>query len=143
MLRLNYSSEPHWLDLYGDVRVKVRPFTSGLLAAARTEIDLSLSDAGIGERFVALASAMAKIVILEWEGVGDMDDNPVPVTKDGVGALMDIWAVNQAFGQLYLTPGLMMSVEKKGFAPLLNGTSAGAQTTAQVAKKSANAAPIN
>lgn len=143
MLRLVYSSEPHWLDVYGDVRVQVRPFTSGLLAAARTEVDLLLPEAGAAERFVALSSAMARIAIIAWEGVGDINDNPLPVSIEAVTALMDIWVINEAFNKAYLTPGLMMAVEKKGFAPLLNGTLEGARDTAQVAQPSAKIAPIN
>lgn len=114
MLRLVYSAEPVWLDLLGGVRVKVKPFTTGLMAAARSKLDgTDMSGAGSGERFVAFASAMAGVAITDWEGVADQDGVTVPVTPEGIAALMNIWLIHEAFTAQYVTPGLILGAEKK------------------------------
>lgn len=114
MLRLVHSAEPHWLDLLGGVRVKVRPFTAGLMAAARSHLDKQdLTEATAGERFVAFASAMASVAILDWEGVADQDGIPALVTPETIAALMDVWLINEAFTSKYVTPGLVLGAEKK------------------------------
>lgn len=37
MLKLNLSSDPRWVDLAGSVRIKVRPLSSAMMLAARSE----------------------------------------------------------------------------------------------------------
>lgn len=124
MLRLVYSTAPQWHDLIGDVRVLCRPFTAGLQAAAAAEARRDLRDgAGEDERYVALTSAVAGVAILEWEGVGGEDGSPAPVTPEAIKALMDIYVINQRFAEVYLTPGLLMGVEKKGLSSGLGGIS--------------------
>lgn len=114
MLRLNTSAEQVWLDLLGEVRIKVRPFTSGLVAAARARLEAAdLDGASGGERFAALTTAMAVVAITDWAGVADQEGAPAPVTPETVAALMDVWLVHQAFTQAYMTPGLVLGAEKK------------------------------
>lgn len=114
MLRLAYQTEPVWLDLLGDVRVKVRPFTAGLMAAARANLDNGdLAEASAAERFVAFTSALASVAIIEWSGIEGEDGAPAPLSAEAVAVLMDIWLVNEAFQRLYVTPGLLMGAEKK------------------------------
>lgn len=149
MLRLVYSAEPKWLDLLDGLRVQVRPFTSALLAMARSAVnragkaESTDSAPDITIRFVLLTTELAKIAILDWSGVVDADDCPVPVSAESVAAMMDFWTVNDAFATQYVTPGLMMGVEKKDLAPLPNGILAGAPDIAADATVPATGAPIN
>ncbi|WEJ79319.1 hypothetical protein EQ718_10780 [Paracoccus versutus] len=45
-----------------------------------------------------------------WEGVGDAYGNPVPVTSEGIDALLDIWPVFEAFQTRCLAPHPMLDV---------------------------------
>lgn len=87
-----------------------------------------------------MAKAVARRVVTGWEGVGDADGNPVPVTPEGIDALLDIWPVFEAFQTRCLTPHLMLDAEKNASAPSPNGTSAGATATAKPAKARARTA---
>ena len=143
MLRLVFQTEPVWIDLHDGVEVLVRPFTSAVCAAARHAVETDHADlASMGERFVALCSEIAQIAIIDWRGVAGADDQPLPITRDGILALMSIWLLNIAFAQKYVTPGLTMAVEKKGFAPSLNGTSGVAQNIAVDVTPAAPTVPI-
>jgi hypothetical protein len=79
-------------------------------------------------------------VVTGWAGVGDADGNPVPVTPEGIDALLDIWPVFEAFQTRCLAPHLMLDAEKNASAPSPNGTSAGATATAKPAKARARTA---
>jgi hypothetical protein len=93
------------------------------------------------ERAVAFAKALARRAVLDWEGVGDDAGNPVPVSPEGIDALLEIWPVFEAFQTSYVARGLILDAEKNVSAPLLNGTSAGATGTAKRAKSRARTAP--
>lgn len=118
MIRLDLKREPHWLDLGHGVRVHVRPCTTALVMAARTaaaRIDLpaaSDGDASTGMRTAALMKALAQFAIDEWEGVGDADGKPAPVTSEGLEALMDLWPIAESFERQYLGPALLLDAEK-------------------------------
>jgi hypothetical protein len=88
----------------------------------------------------ALAKAMTGIAILDWEGVGDADGKPVPVTPEGAAALMDIWPLFEAFQARYVAKGLLLDAEKNASAPSPSGTSAGATATARPARRRARTA---
>ena len=91
MIRLNLSREPSWLDLGHDVRVRVAPLTTSLMAAARSDPAVAALPEGASNETIAvtMAKALARLVVLEWEGVGDAEGNPVPVTPEGIDALLD------------------------------------------------------
>ena len=55
---------------------------------------------------------LARLAILEWEGVGDAEGKPMPVTPEGVDALIDLWPMADAFERLYLGPALLLDDEK-------------------------------
>ncbi|WBQ12884.1 hypothetical protein L2D00_13665 [Hyphomonadaceae bacterium BL14] len=143
MIRLDLSREPRWLDLGHGVRVRMGPLTTSLMAAARSDPSVtSLPDGASNETIaVAMARALARLVVLEWEGVGDADGHPVPVTPEGIDALLDILPLFEAFQLRYVSKGLMLDEEKNACAPLPNGTSAGATGTAGPAGASAPSAP--
>lgn len=115
MIRLNLKREAFWLDLIAGVRVKVRPATTALAMAVRfdTQTMTPLGDLPpMAERSAENLKAMARHAIIEWEGVGDADGNPVPVTPEGVNALMDLSPVADAFSLGYVAPALTLDLEK-------------------------------
>ena len=135
MLRLDLSNTPHWLDLMPDLRVQLMPLTTALMVAARnddavTELPDETSDE---ERALVFAKAIARIAILDWEGVGDVDGHNIPVSPEGIDALLDIYPIFETFQLRYVSKGLLMDAEKNASAPLPNGSSAGARATAQPA----------
>src|SRR5690625_490203 len=141
-LRLNLSAEPRWVDLIPGVRVQVSPVTTSVMAMARR-------DAGIGEMGIdpaheevgiAMVRAVARRVVRDWEGVGDEDGAPLPVSPEGIDALLEIWPVFDAFQNAVLGPQLMLEQEKNGSAPSPSGISAGATATAKPARGRARTA---
>ena len=82
MLRLDLTAEPRWLDLGHGVRLRVAPLTTALMVAARSDPALEAlpSTASDEARALTFAKAIARIAVSDWEGVGDADGNPVPVT---------------------------------------------------------------
>jgi hypothetical protein len=144
MIRLNLSREPSWLDLGHDVRVRVAPLTTSLMAAARSDPAVAALPEGVSNETIAvtMAKALARLVVLEWEGVGNAEGDPVPVTPEGIDALLDILPIFEAFQLRYVSKGLLLEAEKNGSAPSPNGTSAGATSIADpAAAPAANAPP--
>jgi len=135
MLRLDLSNAPHWLELMPDLRVHLTPLTTALMVAARnddavTALPEEVSDE---ERALVFAKAIARIAILDWEGVGDVDGHTIPVNPEGIDALLDIYPVFEVFQLRYVSKGLLIDAEKNVSAPLPSGSSAVAQATAQPA----------
>ena len=85
MLRLDLTAEPRWLDLGHGVRLRVAPLTTALMVAARSDaaVEALPETASDEERALVFAKAIARRAVTEWEGVGDADGNPVPVTPAG------------------------------------------------------------
>jgi hypothetical protein len=144
MIRLDLSREPRWLDLGHGVRLHVGPLTTSLMAAARSDPTVTnLPEGASNETIaVAMAKALARLVVEDWEGVGDADGNPVPVAPEGIDALLDILPIFEAFQLRYVSKGLLLEAEKNGSAPLPSGISAGATSIADpVEAPAANAHP--
>jgi hypothetical protein len=151
MLRLNLKTGPDWIDLGHGVRLQVAPLTTPVMMAARKvaqgQITLPQADSpdqsadldtdSIG---LAMAKAVARIVVTDWEGVGDAAGNPVPVTPEGIDALLDIWPIFEAFQTNYVARAMILDAEKNASPPLLNGSSAGAAPIAKPARKAAKTA---
>lgn len=114
MIRLNLSAEPRWVDLLPGLRLKVAPVTTAVMASARSDASLDdLDPEGPKEVLaVAMAQAVARRVVTEWEGVGDDDGKPLPVTPEGIDALLNIWPVFEAFQREVLGPHLVLDAEK-------------------------------
>lgn len=153
MLKLDLSSGPRWLDLGSGVRLRVEPLTTAVMLAARNDPAIQAAtkktdgaetngETAPSDEDIALivAKAVARIVVTEWEGVGDADGQPLPVTPEGLDALLDIWPLFEAFQSRYIARGMMLEQEKNASSPLPNGTSAGARTFAGPAGKSARTA---
>ena len=141
MIRLNLHREPHRLDLGHGVAVTVLPATTALMMAARRAA-AGNSATTDDERITCLVKAIGRLVITEWEGVGDDAGIAITPTPEGIDALLDLWPFAEAFQQLYLGPALLLDAEKNVSAPLPTGTSVGAPGTAQAASKAAPSAPI-
>ncbi len=142
MLKLDLSNEPAWLDLSHGVRVKLRPLTTALMVAARGDpaVQALGEEASDEESALAFARALARVAILDWEGVGDAKGNPIPVGPEAIDALLDLWPLFEAFQTGYVAKGLLLEQEKNASAPLPTGPSAGARDTARPARASARTA---
>jgi hypothetical protein len=142
MLRLNLAREASWLDLALGVRVKVEPLTTAIMVAARTDPRVRNLPAGTPDEAmaVAFAKAIAARAIVDWEGVGDADGAPIPVSPEAIDALLDLWPIFEKFQTAYVAKGLELEAEKNVSAPSLTGSSAGAKATAKPAKAIARTA---
>ena len=132
MIRLNLTATPQWLDLGPGLRILVGPLTTALMVSARADaaIEAMPVTASTEELALAMAKAVARRAILEWEGVGDDKGGPVPVSPEGIDALLEIWPVFEAFQTQYVARGLILDAEKNASALLPTGPSAGAIATA-------------
>ncbi|WP_415132229.1 hypothetical protein [Paracoccus sp. (in: a-proteobacteria)] len=114
MIRLNLSSEPRWVDLLPGLRLKTAPVTTAVMASARADASLDGLDPEAPKEVlaVAMAQAVARRVVTEWEGVGDEEGEPVPISPENIDALLNIWPVFEAFQREVLGPHLVLDAEK-------------------------------
>ena len=142
MIRLDLSSAPKWLDLGAGLRLHVLPVTTAIMVAARNDpaVEALPEGASKEEQALVMAKAVARRVVTGWEGVGDANGNPVPVTPEGIDALLDIWPVFEVFQTRCLAPHLMLDAGKNASAPSQTGTSAEAKATAKPARARARTA---
>ena len=139
MIRLDLNAGPEWLDLGHGVRLKLLPLTTALMAAARADeaVESLPEDTPDETRAIAFAKALARNAVLEWEGVGDADSQPIDPSPEAIDALLDVYPLFEAFQLGYVARGLVLDQEKNGSSPLPSGTSAGATDTARAVKKPA------
>jgi hypothetical protein len=142
MLKLNLSNEPTWIDLGHGVRIRLLPLTTALMVAARN--DPAISDLGENasdeESALVFARALGRIAMIDWEGVGDENGDPVSASPAGIDALLDVWPLFEAFQTDYVAGGLLLDQEKNVSSPLPNGPSAEAMDTATPVKATAKPA---
>jgi hypothetical protein len=138
MIRLNLTASPEWLELVPGLRLLVAPLTTALMVSARADPAIEgLPDGASQEELaLAMAKAVARRAVLDWEGVGDDDGEVVPVTPEGIDALLEIWPVFEAFQTQYVARGLILDAEKNGSAPSPSGPSAGVTGIARPAHPS-------
>ena len=143
MIRLNLTATPEWLDLAPGLRLLVGPLTTALMVSARADPAIEDLPEGASQEAVALAMAksVARRAVLDWEGVGDNAGNTIPVSPEGIDALLEIWPVFEAFQTMYVAKGLILDAEKNAFAPSPTGPSAGATGIARPAQGAALTAP--
>jgi hypothetical protein len=143
MIRLNLTAAPKWLDLAPGLRLLVGPLSTALMVSARADPAIEALPEGATQEALALAmaKAVARRAVLDWEGVGDAMGQPTPVTPEGIEALLEIWPVFEAFQTQYVAKGLILDAEKNVSAPSPTGPSAGATDTARPAKLPAPTAP--
>ena len=142
MIRLNLTASPSWLTLAPGLRLHVAPLTTALMVSARADAAIeALSDTATQEEMaLAMAKAVARRAVLDWEGVGDDAGDAVPVSPEGVDALLEIWPVFEAFQTQYVAKGLILDAEKNVSAPSPTGPSAGATGIAPPAQGPARTA---
>jgi hypothetical protein len=87
-----------------------------------------------------VAKAIARRVIVEWEGVGDDEGNPIDPSPGAIDQLMNIWPIFEAFQETYVAEVFALSAEGNGSTPSPSGNSVGAQTTAGPARNRAKPA---
>ncbi|MGS4948048.1 hypothetical protein ACVDG3_21475 [Meridianimarinicoccus sp. RP-17] len=143
MLTLDLTNDPRWHELAPGVRVQLRPLTTALMVATRSdpEVENLPGAASDEERAVAFAKALARRAVLAWEGVGDADGQSIEPSPEAIDALLDVWPIFEAFQLTYVSKGLLLEQEKNGSAPSPRGNSAGARATARPAKERARTAP--
>ena len=143
MIRLNLSNRPEWLDLLPGLRVLVAPLTTALMVSARADPAIDgLSETSSQEDLaLAMAKAVARRAVLDWEGVGDDAGNLLPISPEGIDALLEIWPVFEAFQTQYVARGLLLDAEKNVSAPSPTGHSAGATGIAPPARGAAPTVP--
>ena len=136
MIRLNLTATPAWLTLAPGLRLQVAPLTTALMVSARADPAIETLPEGASQEALALAmaKAVARRAVLDWEGVGDDTGQPLPVTPEGIDALLEIWPVFEAFQTQYVGKGLILDAEKNVSAPLPNGLSDGAKAIAPPAQ---------
>ncbi|RMD92260.1 MAG: hypothetical protein D6811_07260 [Alphaproteobacteria bacterium] len=136
MLTFDLSNKPRWYELAPGVRVQLRPLTTALMVATRSDpaVEAVPEDASDEERAVAFAKALARRAVLAWEGIGDADGNAINPSPEAIDALLDIWPIFEAFQLAYVSKGLLLEQEKNASALLPSGPSAGASDTARDAK---------
>ncbi len=132
MIRLNWTATPQWLTLAPGLRLLVGPLTTALMVSARADmvIETLPETATTEELALAMAKAVARRAILEWDGVGDETGNVVAVTPERIDALLEIWPVFEAFQTKYVAKGLILDAEKNVSALSPSGPSAGASAIA-------------
>jgi hypothetical protein len=135
MIRLNLTAAPEWLEFAPGLRLQVAPLTTALMVSARADAALEAlsEDASQEELALVMAKSVARRAVLDWEGVGDAMGQPMPVSPDGINALLEIWPVFEAFQTQYVARGLLLDQEKNASAPSPNGPSAGATAIARPA----------
>ena len=143
MLTLDLKNAPRWHDLAPGVRVQLRPLTTALMVATRSDpgVEAVPEDASDEERAVAFAKALGRRAVLAWEGIGNADGNPIDPSPQAMDALLDIWPIFEAFQLTYVSKGLLLEQEKNVSAPLPSGPSAGVTPIAPPVSKTASTAP--
>ncbi len=142
MLTLDLSNEPRWHALAPGVRVQLRPLTTALMVATRSDPDVEAVPDGISdeERALIFAKALARRAVLDWEGVGDAEGEMIDPSPEAIDALLDIWPIFEAFQLAYVSKGLLLEQEKNVSAPSPSGPSVGATATARPARNPARTA---
>jgi hypothetical protein len=135
MLTLDRTNAPRWHDLAPGVRVQLRPLTTALMVATRSDpaVEDLPEEVSDEERAVAFAKALARRAVLAWDGIGDADGNSIDPSPEAIDALLDVWPIFEAFQLAYVSKGLLLEQEKNASAPSPSGSSAGARATARVA----------
>lgn len=156
MLTLDLTNAPRWHDLAPGVRVQLRPLTTALMVATRSDpaVEAVPEDASDEERAFTgqtvhrtvsrsgspFAKALARRAVLAWKGIGDADGKPIDPSPEAIDAALDVWPIFEAFQLTYVSKGLLLEQEKNVSALSPTGPSAGASGTAKPARKPARTA---
>jgi len=125
MLTLDLPVEPYWLDLPRGVRVEIRPVTTAVMAAAQAAALRQLGavraasedldpDMARGLAFAFLVKALARHAVTAWDGVGDAEGKPLPLSPEAVERLMDLDDIAAAFWDQATRPVAAVAAEGNG-----------------------------
>lgn len=115
MLKLATEREPYWLEVMPGVRIKLRPVTVVAILVARAAAAEVLRKGGENaetQAGFAFTRALAHSGVIEWEGIGDKDGNPIPARPEAIDAALECWSVFDAIDRLYVAPVLLQADEK-------------------------------
>ena len=157
MIRLHLPTEPFWIDVRG-ARIRVRPINTAVYEGARANAAIEARGwqrrydeaKRIGAGLDALPKletdgdlagliemlyrqALARAVILEWEGVGSADGEPVEATAENIDLLMQMHDIAEAFIVTYTEDFLGLRTEGNVSGPSPNGILAAGPNTAPAA----------
>ena len=115
MLTLDLTNAPRWHDLAPGVRVQLRPLTTALMVATRSDaaVDAVPEDASDEERAVAFAKALARRAVLAGGASATRIGNSIDPSPEAIDALLDVWPIFEAFQLTYVSKGLLLEQEKK------------------------------
>ena len=145
------------IDLLGGVKLTVRPRTSGLEAAATSEATRRVAaiqreaddQASAGQPLDATGfnganeaainglfwqyqtEALLRLATVSWEGVGDAEGSPLPLSADACAAFAAVPSLAGAFRAAYDESTLMQVAEGNGSAPTSDGATGRVGSTAQ------------
>lgn len=138
MIRLGAPRETRWIDLPMGVRLRVRPLVTALVQAAKFRADReyraaleawkTAAEAGLvesaapldsDERKAALLYALtineiARECVIDWEGVGNLDGEPVPFAVEALPELLSHNGVAEAFIAAVTASAAAMAAEGNG-----------------------------
>lgn len=143
MLKLGAPAEAGWHDLLPGVRVKFAPIGIKAVRAARRAVAaaLRIDVEDIEEAGDALSRELLRRGILEWEGVGDSDGEPVEPYSEMLDLFLADPIAFEAADRIYVRPWSDRELEKNGYAGSRNGTSA--TPAKDIANGSATTAPTD
>lgn len=126
MLTLDLSTEPRWVDLPYGVRLKLRPASTAIVSAAQARATRLAAEAAAefgppddedlrrGFAFMLLVQTLARPLVLEWEGVGDAEGRPLPLSAAAVERLMEHDEIAAAFWEASMRPLRAVDAEGNG-----------------------------
>lgn len=141
-----FSAAPFWvtlIDAAGDkpaVRVQVRPIDRDMRADAYAAVrDLDEADRELMAGRV-FSDTLLRKAIVEWEGIGDADGKPVPVTSETVELFLRDPVLFPLADRKIVDPALTGEREKNVSSRSPTGTSAGATAVKPTARTARSAA---
>lgn len=108
MIDLKVTREETDLELAPGVLVRVRPCSSAIMLAARSELR---NEGGAEEQYGRMIRALARAAITSWEGIA-FGGEPAPVTPENIDAVMEIWPLFRAFEDQYYGRVMTLDAEK-------------------------------
>lgn len=127
MLKL-VPADPQWIDLplpQGLVRVQMRPITRAAVRVARELAGQALiasENPDLAAISQDVSAALMQGAIVAWEGVGDADGNPAPVTPENIELLLQHPDAFSALERAYCQPWYERDREKNGSSGSPSGT---------------------
>jgi len=155
MIKIEATRAPYWLgdetrpeaerEVVPGVRIKVKPIGPVAMQLAKTAGLSAVTAADDHELVyggVAFTLALAQWGIVEWDGIGDAEGNPVAPTSALIAELLEQNPyLYMAIDRIYVAPAVLRDQEKNVSSVSLNGGSPTTETpTAPPAKRAAKRA---